>query len=210
MKRYLFLNVQRVILFLFAVTIYTNANSQSSSQTRKILDRTAQVVGRADGASANFTISSAKMGKTSGTIAIKGNKFHARTPQAMVWFDGKTQWSYMKSTNEVNISTPSRSQQISMNPYTFINMYKAGYRLSHRVRGNNYEVHMVAQNKNNGIPEMYIYINKRTYSPSQVKIKQGGSWTVINISNFKAKNLPNSTFVFRSKDLPSAEVIDLR
>ncbi len=210
MKKYLFLNVQRVVLFLFAVTFYTNAHGQGSSQTRKILDKTAQVVGRAGGASANFTISSTKMGKTSGTIAIKGNKFHARTPQAMVWFDGKTRWSYMKRTNEVNVSTPTRSQQASMNPYTFINMYKAGYQLSHRVTGNNYEVHMVAQDKHNGIPEMFILIDKRTYRPSQVKFKQGSGWTVINITNFKAKNLPNSTFAFKSKDVPSAEVIDLR
>ena len=77
------------------------ANAQNATQARKVLDKTASIIGRKGGASANFKISSAKIGSTTGTIAIKGNKFHARTPQAIVWFDGKTQWSYMKSTEEV-------------------------------------------------------------------------------------------------------------
>ena len=52
----------------------------------------------------------------------------SRTAKATVWFNGKTQWSYMPSTNEVNVSTPNEVQQAAMNPYTFINMYKSGYK----------------------------------------------------------------------------------
>ena len=41
-------------------------------------------------------------------------------------------------------------------------------------------------------------------------MRQTNDWTTITISNFKAKNLPNSTFTFPAKDFPQAEVIDLR
>lgn len=104
-------------------------SAQDAVLARKILDKTAAVVGRAGGASASFSISNAKIGSKAGTIAIKGTKFHARTPKAIVWFDGKTQWSYLKLTNEVNISTPTEAKRMSMNPYTFITMYKNGYNL---------------------------------------------------------------------------------
>lgn len=82
-------------LLLFILTLSLGLNAQNAAQAKKILDKTAAVVGRKSGASANFTISG-KYGNTSGTIAIKGNKFNARTSQAIVWYDGKTQWTYMK------------------------------------------------------------------------------------------------------------------
>lgn len=210
MNKISFSYTQKILSLVIVLSFFMIANGQNTAQTRKILDKTASVVGRAGGTSANFSMSNAQVGKTSGTIAIKGNKFHARTPEAIVWFDGKTQWSYLKQTNEVNVSTPSHTQQISMNPYTFINMYKSGYQLSHKIVGNHYQVRMVATNKQNGIPEMYISINRKNFNPTQVKIKQNNTWTTINISNFKAKDLPNNLFTFQRKDLPTAEIIDLR
>ena len=55
-----------------------------------------------------------------------------------------------------------------------------------------------------------ITINKKNHVPSQVKMRQGKTWSTINISGFKSKNIPNSTFTFNSKECPGAEVVDLR
>ena len=199
------------LLLLAVMTIFSNqqASAQNAAEARKVLDKTAAIVGRSGGASANFTMSSGKYGNTSGTIAIKGNKFHATTPQAVVWYNGKTQWSYMKKTDEVNISNPNEAQQMSMNPYKFITMYKSGYTLSMKNVGGNKEIHMVAQNKGRSIPELYITVNS-SYLPTQIKMRQGSHWSTIKISNFKAKNLSDATFVFNAKDYPSAEMVDLR
>lgn len=128
---------------------------------RNRYDKTAAVIGNKGGASANFKMSSSKYGSASGSIAIKGNKFNARTPQAIVWFNGKTQWTYLKKTNEVNVSTPTQAQQMSMNPYTFINIYKTGYKSTLKTAGSNYVVHLVANNQKRSVAEMYITINKR-------------------------------------------------
>ena len=185
------------------------ANAQNAAEARKILDKTASVVGRKGGASANFTVSSSKVGTVSGSIAIKGNMFHARTPQAIVWYNGKTQWSYMKSTNEVNISTPTEAQKMKMNPYTFLTMYKSGYNLSMTRKGKNYNVHLVAQNKTRSVQEVYLSINS-SYTPTTVKMREGQTWTTIAITNFRAQSQPTSTFTFRVKDFPSAEIMDLR
>lgn len=177
---------------------------------QQVLDKTAAIVGNKNGASANFKLSSPKYGSTSGSIAIKGNKFNARTPQAIVWYNGKTQWSYMKKTNEVNVTNPTQAQQMSMNPYTFINIYKTGYKSTLKTVGSNYQVHLVANNQKRSVAEMYITINKKTHVPSQVKMRQGSTWSTIDISGFKAKNIANSAFTFNSKEFPKAEVIDLR
>ena len=159
--------MKKTILIALMAQIGLSAFAQSAQQ---VLDRTAKVIGNKSGASANFTISNAKIGSSSGTIAIKGNKFNARTPQAIVWFNGKTQWSYLKKTNEVNISTPTQAQQMAMNPYTFINIYKTGYKMNMKKSGNNYQVHLTAQNQKRSVAELYITINRKTYVPSQVKM----------------------------------------
>lgn len=202
--------MKKTLLFSLFVLFAAMVSAQSASQAMKVLDKTAAVVGRAGGAQANFSLSSKKLGSQSGTIAIKGNMFQARTKKAIVWYNGKTQWSYLKMTNEVNISTPTEAKRMSMNPYTFISMYKNGYTLSMEKKGGNYIVHMVAQNKKRSVQEAYITISKRSYTPSLVKMRQGNDWSSISVSGFKAVDQPNSKFTFNAKDFPKADVIDLR
>lgn len=202
--------ITRIFLVCMMAFVTLNTTAQGTQNARKVLDKTASVVGRKGGASANFKISSAKYGNTTGTIAIKENKFHATTHEVIVWFDGKTQWSYMKSTDEVNVTNPKESQLAAMNPYQFISMYKTGFNMDMKTVNGYYQVHLTAQDKKRNVQEMYININKTTYVPSQVKMRQGTTWTTINISNFQAKNQPNNIFTFNAKDFPQAEVIDLR
>ena len=128
--------MKKMILFAFMTLMSLGTFAQTVKQ---VLNKTANIIGNIGGASANFSLSSTKYGSTSGTIAIKGNKFNAHTPQATVWYNGKTQWTYMKNTNEVNVSNPTQAQQMSMNPYTFINIYKTGYNSSLNNAGSNYE-----------------------------------------------------------------------
>ena len=201
------------ILLVAAMAVVASVQSMAQSnpaQARAILDKTSKVIGHKSGVSAAFTLNNPTTGIVSGTIAVKGGKFNARTPQAIVWFNGKTQWTYMKKNNEVNISTPTQAQQQMMNPYTFINVYKTGYKMSSTKAGGSYEVHLVAQNQKRSIQEMYVTVNSKTYVPSRVKMKHNGRWYTVTISNFSAKKLSDSLFAFNSKDYPSAEVIDLR
>lgn len=76
--------------------------------------------------------------------------------------------------------------------------------------GGNYVVHLNAQNQKRSVAELYITINKQTYVPSKVRMRQGKNWSTINISNFQAKNIPNASFAFNAKEFPSAEIVDLR
>lgn len=202
MKKYL-------VITLLLTLVSTLSFGQNSAQARKVLDKAASIVGRKGGATANFSISG-KYGNSSGTIAIKGDKFRATTPDAIVWYDGKTEWTYIKKNEEVNVSTPTEAQQQSMNPYKFITIYKNGFNLSMTSTATDNNIHLVAQNQSRTIKEMYITVDKRTNLPKQVKMRQQNGWSTINITNFKAVDQSDATFRFNSKDFPRAEVIDLR
>ena len=183
----------------------------SYGQTAKeVLDKTAKTVSNKQGITAKFNISGPSFSPTDGTIQVKGKKFLDTTSVATIWFDGKTQWTYVKKNNEVNVSNPSDDELQALNPYNFINIYKKGFSYTMTTKGNSYEVHLTATDKKRNIQEMYITVNKTSYAPTQVKMKQRNGWTTINISSLKASKLNDAIFRFNAKDYPHAEVIDLR
>jgi len=190
---------------LLLVTIMTTALF-AADNGKKILDKASDKIAISKGFTASFNISGGKL-NNSGTISVKGNKFCARTNNAIMWYDGKTQWVYNKKSEEVNISRPSSSAQQSMNPYTFLNLYKKGYTTQTSTTASGTQVHLVGKGKS--ISEMYILLDK-AYNIKEVKFCQKGKWVTIHISNLKNRTLPNSEFSFNAKDFPKAEVIDMR
>lgn len=187
-----------------------NVTMMIAQNAQAVLDKCAAVVSSKDGVKASFTMESAQYGNASGTIAVKGKMFHATTAVATMWFDGKTQWTYLSKNDEVSVTTPSAEQQQMLNPYNFINMYKSGYKSTMTTTGNSYNVHLTAKDKKHKIQEMFITIDKKSSVPSEVKVRQGSRWTTFTISNLKHEKLADSEFRFNSKDFPKAEVIDLR
>jgi len=187
------------------------AASLSAQTAERVLDKAAAVVGAKKGAQASFSMTGKKYGNQSGTIAIKGKKFCATTAQATIWYDGKTQWTYLRKNDEVNVSTPNANQQQVLNPYNFIYLYKSGYSSTITSKtADAYEVHLTATSKAKKLQELYITVSRKTYAPTKLRFRQGTDWTTIKISNFKTATLSDAAFRFNQKDYPTAEVIDLR
>lgn len=199
--------MKKILVF---ITFLVIAGSVSAESAKSILDKAAATVSNPSGVQAKFQMISKQFGSTSGTISVKGRRFHASTPQAIVWFDGKTQWTYMKENDEVNVSNPSEAELQVINPYNFINIYKKGYKLSSKKVGTSYEVHLTATDNKHKLQEMYIIVDQKSYHPTHMKMKQNGKWSVILISGLKATSLSDGLFQFNAKDFPKAEIIDLR
>lgn len=195
--------------------------AQQKNDARTILDATASKIHKAGGVQASFNATSYTgsnpKGDASGTLYLKGNKYHILTENMVTWYDGKTQWTYVKANQEVNVSNPTQAEQQSGNPYAFINMYKSGFKYSlegsETLRGEDcYTVRLVAENKNRDIQEVLLSISKKDYMPLCIRMRQGSkNWTRISVSDIKTKQKWNDSFFrFNSKDFPQAEVIDLR
>ena len=195
------------ICFLIAMALMSAGSFAQSAKS--VLDKAASHITVKDGVKANFKMTGS-MGNTSGTILIKGRKFQATTPVATVWFDGKTQWTYVKKNDEVNVSTPTEAQLQAINPYNFINLYKNGYNSTLNTTGSAYVVHLTSNTKEQKIKELFITIDKTSYQPKQVKLLQGKTWTIFDIIELTKTKIADSQFRFNAKDFPQAEVIDLR
>ena len=191
--------LQTLALLLLAV-------AASAQTARQVLDKTAAALSNKGGITASFSIK----GGVSGTISVKGRKFQASTPQGIVWFDGKTQWTYVEQNGEVNVSNPTAAELQAINPYNFIHLYRNGYKAELKDVGNLYQIHLVATGKGQSIGEMFIRVDKNTYAPTILSMREGKNWTTITVGSFKKANLADSYFTFPSKDYPQAEIVDLR
>ena len=197
------------LLLCLGVSVHVDAQSAKS-----VLDKTAATFTEKGAVKAEFVIKHF-LGQTqngqpmTGSILLNGKKFKLNAEGITTWFDGKTQWTYMKSSEEVNVCTPNESQQAQMNPYKFITLYKNGYRLGVKEQGNGWEIHLTALNRGRSIQEMYVYVSK-SYLPTKVRILEERKWSEIKITNFKNSPKSDSVFTFNAKDFPEAEVIDLR
>ena len=198
--------MKKICILILTALISTVATAQTA---KSVLDKAAAHITVKDGVKANFKMQGG-IGNTSGTILIKGKKFQATTPQAIVWFDGKTMWTYMKKNEEVNVSNPTEAQLQAINPYNFINLYKNGYNSTLNNTGNSYVVHLTTTAKDRKIKELFVTIDKQSYRPTQVKLLQGKSWTIFDITDLSKSKVADSQFRFNAKDFPKAEVIDLR
>ena len=198
--------MKKICFLITAVLLSATTFAQTA---KSVLNKAAATVTMKEGVKADFKMTGS-MVNTSGSIIIKGKMFHATTPQASIWFDGKTQWTYMKDNDEVNISNPTEVQLQAINPYNFINLYKKGYDATLNSSGSNHVVHLTASSADRKIKELFITVDKKSYQPKQVKMLQGKKWTIFDITNLKKQAASDAQFRFNAKDFPHAEIIDLR
>lgn len=183
---------------------------------KDILDRTAEAFKRAGGVKIAFTVQ-APEGSSTGVIRLKGEKFLLETEGVATWFDGRTQWSYLASGDEVNVSEPTPEELQGINPYALLSLYKQGYNLKvgkadNPRFGSLHKVVLTATERKQDLQCIILYVTKDTYRPERVSMAQrGGDTAVIIVDSYQTgEDYPDSLFVFDKKAHPTAEIIDLR
>ena len=212
MRKYIF----SVLIALLSLPVIAQ---QQQSQARVILDKTAEAFRKAGGVKADFTVKAVANGLVegaeNGTIQLKGEKFVLKTSDIITWFDGKTQWSYLESSEEVNVSNPTPEELQTINPYALLSIYKSGYNYKYTgIKSRNgkqgFEVILTPENKQD-ITSITLFVSQ-TYQPLYIKVEQSNkSANEIIVTSYQTNQpLDNATFKFDKKKFPNAEVIDLR
>ncbi|MBD5307964.1 MAG: hypothetical protein HDS15_01605 [Bacteroides sp.] len=164
------------------------------------------------GLSATFVMQSPQ-GTDNGTITMAGEKFMIDSRSIKIWYDGTTQWSYIPSRKEVNITEPTSEELAQVNPYAIIgSLGKSFTAKTLPTKGDLKMVEMTAKNKKSDIKTVTIAIDKRNYPVSINMILSDGTPVSINISGIKeyGKTPGTATFTFQNKFAPGAEIVDLR
>lgn len=197
----------KLLSLLFVTLLAWNASAQTA---KSVLDKTAGILSKG-AVTATFS-AKGNMGASNGSITTQGNKFVLSSPQARIWFDGKTEWALAQGSNEVNITQPGAAEIASMNPMNFVYLYKRGYQATLSDKGGNHEVRLVARHAKASIKEMYVTIGKGNHLPSAVRIRTGANqWTTIAVQSLQiTAKKKDDFFRFNPKDYPKVDVVDLR
>lgn len=194
--------------------------SGMAQTARQVLDQTAVKLKNSGGIEASFEGTRFKGvvedGTVQGHLYVQGGKFKITSDGMTTWFDGRTQWTMMTGSDEVNVSNPTEAELQQVNPYTFVDLYKKGYDL--RLANTTYngkachEVRLVAQEKSNTIQLLIVVIDKKTQLPQSIRIKDNrGEWSRIRVNSIRThRRWGDATFKFNEKQHPGVEVIDLR
>lgn len=185
----------------------------------KVLDETAGRIRKMGDVNISFTATTfagnTESGSTQGSMLLSGKRMQLTTPDMKTWYDGKTQWSMMAESGEVNVTNPTEKEMAAVNPYTFLSHYKKGYRLSMKettLRGQQtYEVHMVATSQKNPAQEIYVNVSKSNYTPLCIRVRQDEEWNRITIHDLKGNmQTSDADFTFPKSEYTDVEIIDLR
>jgi outer membrane lipoprotein carrier protein len=221
--------MKKIFTFLFAsaalvsVQAQTGKNpTQNDPDAKKILDAVSAKFRTYKTPQATFTyqIENAQ-GKTlstkTGTVTMKGNKYHVSMNGMEIFSDGRTSWNYDKSANEVTVSGVEGGSNAMTPQKLFTNFYDRDfyYKLngSKKVGGRNVqEIEMTPTDKTRPFHKIYLLVDKATNNIYSARfLEKGGnrySYTVTKIS-------PNATasdaeFMFNKSKYPGVEVVDLR
>lgn len=207
------------LLILFTLIPFLGIEAQNA---RAILNKAAAAYTKAGGLTASFTLDSKEIKTKSiysidGTISMKGDRFKIDIPDATTWFDGKTQWVYMKGTDEVNITEPTGEELQGISPSSIFSIYKQGFDLLYKgekkVAGIAlFEVELISQNKSSNFTKIIVQIDKTTNLFHQIILfDKSGYENKLSIRKMKTNiNLLDKTFIFNKSEYPDVEIIDLR
>ena len=151
-----------------------------------------------------------------GELTVKGNMFRLKMAGQEVINNGSTVWTYMKESNEVNISDYEPDEQ-EITPNKIFNVYKKGYKYTFteetKDKGVSYEVvDLIPEKKNSRVFKVQFTVNKKDKSIKNVKVfEKNGNRATYTITKFTAtNNIDDKLFAFDEAQYKDVEVIDLR
>lgn len=196
--------------------------SQNDPKAQEILDAMSQKYKEMSSFKAKFMYTlendNSKIKESSeGEILVKGAKFRLKLGDHEIINNGTTVWTYMKASNEVNISS-YEPEEDDLNPTKIYTMYKKGYKYilisEHNDAGKIYSTVDLEplDRKNSALSKVRIIINKKDKTIKSWKIfeKNGNRFTYVVKTftpNFKVEE---SEFAFDKTRYPGVTEVDLR
>jgi outer membrane lipoprotein-sorting protein len=208
--------------FLFSIALSTLVGLTSTraqdARAAAILDAMSKKYKALSSFSANFTYSAEGGGtqRYKGDVTAKGGKFRLKLAGQEIYNDGKTVATYVKETNEVNLSDYEPGDN-ELNPAKIYTIYKKGYTNQFigetKEGGQTYEiVELTPEEKNAQVKSVRITVNKADKSVRSWRITdKSGKTQTFQVDKFTPNvAVTDQFFAFDKTKYPGVEVVDLR
>jgi len=208
------------LLSFFVISAY----SQQDTKAKEILEKVTKMTQSYSSIEAKFSFemnnTAAKIQeKSTGSIILKNKKYKLNIPQLglQVTCDGKTIWTYMVKSNEVNISNLDEQTDELMDPAKIFTIYERGF--NYKFSGESvdagvpvYNIELTPQKATGEIQKILIMIDKQKMliRGANMTGKDGNKYNVM-VSQFITDGIyKDLDFVFDSTKYKGIEVVDMR
>ena len=212
-----FLSLSLLILACAAQPLYAQ-----DAKAKSILEAVSKKINGLKSLKANFAFHlngpNGKVKDTKkGSFTMKGQKYHVLIAGQEIICDTKTVWTYMKESNEVQISNFNPDEQ-SISPAKLLtNFYDKEYSYKYigvkKVSGKNCDVvELTPTNKSKQLTKLELAVDKasNTIAGGNMWEKNGNSYQY-EINDFTPNSpVADNYFTFDVKAHPKVEVVDLR
>lgn len=199
----------------------TPALAQNDAKAKTILENVSKKVNSLKSVKANFALhlagANGKVKETKkGSFMMKGSKYKVTLAGQEIICDNKTVWTYMKETNEVQVSAYNPNEQTISPAKLFTNFYDKEYSYKYvgpkKVSGKDCDVvELIPTSKSKQFSKVQLAVDKtNTIVGGNIWEKNGNEYQY-DVSGFTPNaNISDAMFTFDKSKYPGVEVVDLR
>jgi len=202
-------------LFSFSTTLFAQSDRQAEQIIADFIRSVEQTAVQADFEMTVFDEHNNPVQEQDGIFRMRGNRFSLIMDDIHVFFDGKTQWTYMDVINEVNITEPTSAELAEINPITILREYqnKSSIRFSaENSRATENHIIEMTPIGATDFNRIFVQINRSTRNLSSIRLNSNQGFSVLIIFNRfqRGVNIPDSSFIFDKRNYQGVFVNDLR
>ena len=147
-----------------------------------------------------------------GVMMLDGMRYVLLMEDMKVWCDGKSQWSYMESVDEIYITDAASDEAQNMSPLFIMESCRDGYASSVAFDGGDAVVTLVAQDAEGVVEKVeFVADSSRCTLKSMKVFLVGQGYIVVGLNGYKANcKVDDGVFECPVRDFKSAVVVDMR
>lgn len=194
------------------VIIFSGAVSFAGSPAEEVMKTCAAKFSNAPSVTLEFAIAQSD-GSATGSMLMSKRLFRLSTADLTIWFDGKTQWTYMANANEVNVTEPTGEELMESNPFELISTFQQNFNCKVLKSSNVADIiELTPKYKDSNMSSAKITVSKSTGWPTAMIITfDGGNTISVSIGKVTVgKAVSASQFRYDPKVCHGAQIIDLR
>jgi outer membrane lipoprotein carrier protein len=218
------LPIMRILYMVMALSLasFVTKAQNNDPEAKKVLDAVSTKFKSFTSVQAGFSYkvenSAGKaVSSKTGTIYMKGMKYKVVFGGQEIYCDGKTVWSYDKSSNEVTISNLDASGGTITPQKLFTNFYDKDF--LYIMNGEKkvgtktlQEIEMTPTDKSKPFHKVYLQVDKTAKTIYSTKVlENGGNKYTYTVSSMKTNAaMADAMFTFNKSKYPGVEEVDLR
>lgn len=146
-----------------------------------------------------------------GVMRLDGNRYSLLMDEMKVWCNGKVQWSYMSSVNEIYITDAASDEAQNMSPLYIMEKFRDGFAASMEKKGNATDIVLESAGCDDNINKVLLRFGNGGRLELMCIYMAGQGRIEVLLDEYTAHcSFPDSVYECPVEDFPSAEVVDMR